>query len=255
MSVFRQTSVAPAFEHFTWQDLNRRRLQPELMDAPGLAPEEHARALKGLRRINLISRSDQILWEPLRRILSQWQEARPLRILDVATGAGDVPLRLARRAAAEGQQVEFSACDMSGTAIDFAREESVRQEIAVGFFQHDVLESDMPQGYDVILCSLFLHHLPRPKAVKFLQNAREAAGTAVLVNDLLRSKKGFALALAGTRLLSRSNIVHNDGLLSVQAAFTMEEVRAMAAKAGMEKVWLARHWPERFLLEWRRDVE
>ncbi len=38
---------------------HRRR---ELMDQPGLDPVEHARALRGLGRINRVSRSDAILW-------------------------------------------------------------------------------------------------------------------------------------------------------------------------------------------------
>ena len=36
--------------------LNNRDRQPEVMDQPGLNPEEHAKALMGLRRINTISR-------------------------------------------------------------------------------------------------------------------------------------------------------------------------------------------------------
>ena len=36
--------------------LNNRDRQPEVMDQPGLDPREHAKALKGLRRINTISR-------------------------------------------------------------------------------------------------------------------------------------------------------------------------------------------------------
>jgi hypothetical protein len=81
---------------------------------------------------------------------------------------------------------------------------------------------------------------------------REAAGKLALINDLLRSTAGWCLAYLGTRLLTRSEMVHTDGLLSVQAAFTMAEVRALADTAGWEKAELHWRWPYRFLLQWRR---
>jgi hypothetical protein len=68
-----------------------RRLQPELMDQPGLDPARHRQALRGLRRINFWSRSAGILWPALAGLARAAQ--RPLRVLDQATGGGDVPNR------------------------------------------------------------------------------------------------------------------------------------------------------------------
>jgi SAM-dependent methyltransferase len=67
----------------------------------------------------------------------------------------------------------------------------------------------------------------------------------VLVNDLIRSPLGYGLAWAGTRLLSRSWIVHTDGPRSVQGAFQLAEVAAMAERAGLRGASLRRCWPER----------
>jgi hypothetical protein len=53
-------------------------------------------------------------------------------------------------------------------------------------------------------------------------------------------------------VLTTSAVVHVDGPRSVEAAFTLEEVRALADQAGLENATLARHWPYRFLLAWRR---
>jgi hypothetical protein len=77
--------------------LSQRRRRPEVMDQPGLSPPRHARALRGLARINFWSGSAGILWRPL-AALCRRPDTQHLRVLDLATGGGDVPIRLWRRA-------------------------------------------------------------------------------------------------------------------------------------------------------------
>ena len=43
-----------------------------------------------------------------------------------------------------------------------------------------------------------------------------------------------------------------DGPLSVRAAFSTQEVRALAEQAGMVSAQVCRRWPWRFLLTWKR---
>jgi len=229
-----------------------RRLQPELMDQPELEPDAHYAALTGLRRINRLSRSDAILWPPLRDFLLHWKEPRPARVLDLATGGGDVLLRLARRARQSWLPAEFAGCDMSPRAQAFATEAAAKSEVPVSFFECDVLRAGVPAGYDVLMTSLFLHHLEDAEATRFLHEARAAAGSLLLVNDLLRTRLGRALAWLGPRLLTRSPVVHTDARLSVRAAFTMAEIQDVAREAGLASARFSRHWPERFRMVWVR---
>ena len=120
------------------------------------------------------------------------------------------------------------------------------------FFVADAANSSLPNGYDVAMCSLFLHHLTNDEAESFLRKMAAAACQLVLVNDLRRSMTGLALAYVGTRLLSRSPVVHIDGALSVRAAFTLAEVRELAERAGLRGAIVMRQWPYRYLLTWRR---
>src|SRR6266436_6601208 len=98
--------------------LRTRRRRPEIMDQPGLSPARHARALRGLARINFFSGSTRILWRPLAELS---RELRPLRILDVATGGGDLPVRLARKAQRAGLSWRLEGCDKSPIAIEHAQ--------------------------------------------------------------------------------------------------------------------------------------
>jgi hypothetical protein len=99
---------------------------------------------------------------------------------------------------------------------------------------------------------LFWHHLAEPDGIKLLERMAAAARRAVLVDDLVRSRLGFALVWVGSYLLTRSSVVHTDGPLSVRAALSLAEARELAERAGLHGATIRRHWPERFLLTWRK---
>ena len=232
--------------------LERRFRQPEIMDQPGLDPELHRHALRGLARINFVSGSVRILWKPLREFLRA--KGGTVRVLDVGSGAGDVCIELWRRARRAGLPLEIDGCDVSPTALAFARNAGAEQQADVRFFEHDALRGDLPNGYDVVLSSLFLHHLDEPDAVGLLARMKQATSSMILINDLRRCRGGYLLAYFGTRLLSRSTVTHVDGPLSVEAAFTVSEAASLAEKAGLVGATVSKRWPCRYLLAWKRGL-
>lgn len=223
--------------------LARRECIPELMDDPALDPAEHRRALAGLARLNRVSDSPGVLWPAIRELA----RVGPVRVLDVATGSGDVPRALAAKAARAGlTTVTFAGCDISPTAIDAA----ARAAPGLSFFVHDAIRDPLPTGYDVVTCSLFLHHLSEDDAVTLLGRLAAAAGRMVLVNDLARSRFNYLSVWAACRLLTRSPVVRFDGPASVRSAFTAAEAAALAARAGLAGAVVRRRFPCRFLLTW-----
>jgi 2-polyprenyl-3-methyl-5-hydroxy-6-metoxy-1,4-benzoquinol methylase len=232
-------------------DMRQRRLQPEVMDQPDLDRRLHVEALRGLERINLISGSARILWPALRQLARQ---AGPegVRVLDVATGAGDVPIRLWQRARKAGLPLRIDGCDRSGRAVAHARQRAEQRQADVTFFEWDALQGPLPEGYDALISSLFLHHLDDEQAVGLLGRMAAAARRLLLINDLERSLAGFLLAYLGTRVLSGSPVVHTDGPLSVAAAFTRDEALALGHRAGLSGAVVQRRWPFRYLLTWSR---
>jgi len=235
--------------------LAARNRQPELMDQPGLDERLHGEALRSLSRINVVSRTSAMIWEPIRHLALETRPARPLRILDVACGGGDVALGLARLANRAGVAVHIDGCDINAVAVAHASDAADRQKITnVGFFQHDALKQPLPDGYDIVTCSLFLHHLDDSDAGLMLRSMAAAAAQMVVASDLRRSRLGYALACIACRLLTRSPIVRVDGPLSVAAAFTIEEARELAARFGLTGTIILSRWPQRFLLVWRKSL-
>ena len=228
----------------------QRSRRPELMDQPGLEAAEHERALRGLGRINTLSRVRSILWPPIERLARLKGGDGPLRVLDLATGGGDTPIALAQRAAARELHLDIAGCDISPQAVQYARSQATARGVHVSFFVLDALRQELSSDYDVLCCSLFLHHLSETDAATLLTRMAAAAQRLVLVDDLVRSRWGYVLALAGCHVLSRSRVVHFDGPTSVAAAYTPGEVLSLAERAGLRGANLTRHWPERFLMTW-----
>jgi len=243
----------------TLAQLAVRRRRPEIMDRPDLDAGRHHRALDGLARLNAWSGCARILWRPIRQLA--WElgrdalgepTARPLSLLDVACGSGDLALALWKRARRSGVRLEICGLDASPVAVEHARERAAEKGAAIEFRRGDALSDDQSGTWDVVTCSTFLHHLDEDEAAHCLARLDARARRLLLVNDLERSRAGWALAVAATRLLSSSEIVHVDGPRSVEGAFTRAEVRALADRAGLADARIDARFPCRWLLSRRK---
>lgn len=227
-----------------------RDRQPEVMDQPNLDEREHYRALQGLATINWFSRSAAIIWPSIAELSRQLN--RPIHILDVACGGGDVAISLWQKCQSRKIPATMAGCDISLRAVEFAKGNARKKNAQVSFFCHDILQNELSNEYDVVMCSLFLHHLSESDAIVLLQRMADATRHTVLVNDLCRSNAGLMLAILGSHLLSRSPVVHTDAPLSVRAAFTMPEVLLLAQQANLAGGKVGAHWPFRFLFSWKK---
>lgn len=233
--------------------LSQRDRQPELMDQPGLDAAVHRCALAGLGKANAIGRIARHIWGAVCGSNVHPANGQPLRVLDIASGGGDITIAIAKLAAAHGVRLEIDGCDVSPTAIEFAERAAQRAGVSnVQFRQLDVLVDPLDE-YDLVMSTLFLHHLTGDEARNLLERMGRAARRLVLVDDLQRNRLGYAYAWAGVRLLTRSKIVHTDGPLSVRAAFTIDEAVALAREAGWQDVRVKSHWPQRFLMTWKKS--
>ena len=226
----------------------KQKRVPEIMDSPDISPESHHRALDGLEHINSWSNSAGIVWSQIEPLL---ESGRVVRILDVATGGGDVPIALWKKAGHAGAKLEIAGCDKSPVAIEHAKRNAEKQGAAIHWFTWDLFTDPVPQGYDIVVSSLFMHHLDSSQAVAFLKKLAGGAGQRLIVNDLRRSTTGWVLAVSAACVLG-SRVVCADGPRSVRAAYTMAESAALAAQAGLTDAKIEPRFPFRFVLSWSR---
>ena len=209
---------------------------PELMDRADASPVELEAALRSLRGLNRYFGSYRIVRHFLRRWIKRGDR---LRVLDLATGSADIPRIIADYTRKVGAETEIDAIDFQPSTVGIARRLSSEYS-EITCHCDDVLTFDSPEPYDIVTCSLALHHFTQEDAVSLLRRCRELSRRFVLVTDL---RRGF-LATAGVALLTalfyRDRMTRADGRASVERAFTMGELCALARRAGWRDFGAAR---------------
>lgn len=221
----------------------------EWMDDPALAPGDHDLALRGLARLNAISRAHRLLWPRVRALAARC--GRPLRVLDLATGGGDQPARLDALARRHGVRLHWILSDCSAHALERAHARAVACGVRCEAVRVDALREPLPEA-DLVVNSLFLHHFDPDDATRILAAMRRAARLAVGVTDLRRTRPAFGLVWLGSRLLTRSPVVHHDAAASVRAAHEPAEIRALLAGAGLDDATVEVADAVRWRLWWER---
>lgn len=237
--------------------LRGRVLEGELMDDPGLPEPEHRRALAALRRINRFSRVVDSLWPGVAAAAAARAAGSggEVVVVDVATGSGDVLVGVLSRAKGAGIAAHGVAVDVSPVALAETAARAAEAGVRVETREQDVTATGLAGAdgsADVAMCSLFLHHLTEEQVVGVLREMRRV-GRRVLVSDLERCRLGLIGAWLAGRLGTRSRIVRVDAVRSVRAAFTVDELKGLADRAGLTEAQVRRVWPFRMLLMWPSD--
>jgi 2-polyprenyl-3-methyl-5-hydroxy-6-metoxy-1,4-benzoquinol methylase len=202
----------------------------EMMDRPQPVSAELERDLERLRQLNRWFGSYRLVSTFIRRWIVPGAK---MQVVDLATGSGDLPRLLVDHARMIGAQIEIDAIDQQAATLEIARSLSTEYP-EISFHAANVLEWDRAQGYDIVLCSLALHHFSDRDAVKLLQRCRELSKRFVLVSDL---RRGFLLRTGVymlTAVIFREPMTRFDARLSADRAFSFAEMRELATRAGWE---------------------
>lgn len=224
----------------------RRVLTSEWLDLGGFSGPEVADDLRQLRWINRHCGGVRLVLRRLERLLEEdGPPTAALRILDVATGSADLPLRLVEWAGRRGLRLRVVALDRNPSVLRVARAET-RGVSEVCLVRADARALPVRAGsFDYALCSLFLHQLDESSGLALLRSLLETVGRAVLVNELRRGALHYAAAWALARALTRNPITRNDAPASVRNAYTPQELRALGRSSGAARVEVWRHAPFR----------
>jgi SAM-dependent methyltransferase len=201
--------------------------EPELMDRPQPVTPELEVDLRNLRQLNRYFGSYRLIKYFLRRWLKPGSR---MRILDLATGSGDIPRMIVDYARSVNVAVAIDAIDQQGSTVEIAR------GLSAGYPEIDFREGDIlsltREPSDMVLCSLALHHFSEADAVAVLKRCRELSNRYVLVSDLRRGALASVGVFLLTGLLFREEMTRVDARLSAERAFSFREFRMLAERAG-----------------------
>ncbi len=212
-------------------------LVPEIMDRPGNEPKLLRADLRVLEDINRLLGGYHI---PL-LYLPGFLTGKLLTILDLATGAADVPRAIVNWARARRVRVEITAVDGNPEILRVARENTTNWP-EIRLEQQDLLALPYPAAsFDVVLCSLALHHFSEADAVAILRRVHDIARGGWIINDLRRNRIAIGLSKLMARTIITNPIARFDAPASCERAFTIPEWQTMAERAGMKRFTIRRH--------------
>jgi 2-polyprenyl-3-methyl-5-hydroxy-6-metoxy-1,4-benzoquinol methylase len=210
----------------------------EMMDRPQPVSDELERDLKRIRQLNRWFGSYRLLLNFIRRWIksakadsSDGEPSARTRIVDLATGSGDIPRLIVDYARQIGTRVEIDALDRQPATLEIAKKLSTEYG-EISYCEANILEWNPSEPYDIVLCTLALHHFSDEDAVRLLRRCQELSRKFVLVSDL---RRGFLLK-AGvyllTALIFREPMTRYDARLSAARAFSFSEMQTLARHAG-----------------------
>jgi len=210
--------------------MNRRfdPATPELMDRPQSVSAELERDLWNLRALNRWLGSYALI----RHFLRRWiRPGEKMRIIDLATGSGDIPRLIVDHARTIGAKVEIDALDRQPATLEIARRLSANYQ-EINFVEANILEWAPANFYDIVHCSLVLHHFSEDNAIHVLRRCRELSRKFVLVSDLRRGLLASIGVYLLTALIFRNPMTKFDARLSAARAFSFTEMHELAQQAS-----------------------
>lgn len=213
--------------------LSVRSNRAELLDGDAIPVERLAENFQDISRVNRLFGGTAVVLRLLERVLAN-RPAQAWTLLDVATGAADIPAAVLAWAVRRGIPIEITATDVSEEVLVIARRQA-RAEIKLE--RADACALPYRDGqFDIVTCSLALHHFSDDEAVTALREMRRVARHALIINDLRRCLSGYLAARAFAAFCTRNELTRNDAPLSVERAFTTAELAALARRAELGEV-------------------
>lgn len=229
-------------------DFSRRARIPELMDAPCSYPELQ-QCLRDLVRVNHLTLAYRPTLQWLQHCLANTTpRPDPLRIVDVGCGLGDTLRTIERWARRRRLAVELTGIDINPHATRAAAEETTGS--AIRWITADAFSYRPPEGIDVIISSLFTHHLSDQDVVRFLSWMEDTARMGWFVSDLHRHPVPYYLFKLWSQVMGWHRFVQHDGPVSILRSFTRQDWKRFCLRAGLpdELVRIEWHVPFRLCL-------
>lgn len=222
---------------------------PELMDDFHCSGTTVEQTLRELDFINRHLGGNRITLQAVFKLMPEQVAAgRVLHLADLGCGSGDMLRRIARRARRLGLPLRLTGFDANPFIVEFARVRS-GDFPEIDYRVADVRSEEFrSEQFDIITCTLFLHHFSDEELSDMLTGLRRQARIGLVVNDLHRHWLAFHAIRILTRLFSRSSMVRYDAPLSVLRSFVRSDWKAYLQKAGIGRYHLRWRWAFRWQL-------
>lgn len=203
-------------------------------------------ALNKLAKINQWLGGNVVTLNGIKALLKSHDRSKPLTIIDLGCGGGDILRQLSRYGKRKGYKFKLIGLDANKHTIAYAQESS-RQYDNIKYKTMDIFSEDFHNlEYDIVLSTLFLHHFKEQELVTFLKPVVEKASLGMVVNDLHRHKLAYYLFKLLSLTIKNQTIVQ-DGLTSVLRGFKRNELESISKQLNTRYII---KWKWAFRFQW-----
>lgn len=230
-------------------DLSKRSSEEEIMDDLSDNSQSLYRALKELDIINKWLGGNAITINAMKNLLIG-DRKKVWHIADLGCGSGEMLRKIVEIARKLDVTVVCIGFDANTNVVKYAQDHCIGYP-EISFASENILEHEFKnRHFDVILCTLFLHHFDENTLIDLFQQFKNQS-KKVIINDLHRHWFAYYSIKWITKVFSKSSMVQNDACLSVWRAFTKSELKSILNKANINTYHLNWRWAFR----WRLIIE
>ena len=227
-------------------DTSHRSSEIEMMDDFTIEGVVFRDTLDKLEIINRFLGGNKLTIHGLKKLLENQSKNKTITIVDLGCGHGDILRDVAEFGRKKNYSFKLIGIDANFAAIEYARELS-KEYSELSFEMIDIFSEDFKkQSYDIVLCTLFLHHFKNEELISFLKSTIKKATIGVVINDLHRHKLAYYLfKLIG--FFIKNKMIREDGLISILRAFNRKDLENISIQM---KVQFSIQWKWAFRYLW-----
>jgi 2-polyprenyl-3-methyl-5-hydroxy-6-metoxy-1,4-benzoquinol methylase len=220
------------------------RDREEHIDNPMLPDAQRTSLIRKLDRLNRALGAYQWIFAALGRFLDAGRGSEEVSVLDLGSGHGTFPIRLAQQGRIGRHRLRVVGSDLAPAYVAEAQRAAVRQNVAVEFRVVDALALDrVGERFDVLTCTQTVHHFPPELLASMMVSARTHAKRGVLFFDAQRSALNIlGVAALGAVASGGDPMFLHDALVSVRRMYSPGELELLARCAPGGEVYRARNF-------------
>ena len=223
-----------------------RTSNPEIMDDFNMEGDELKNALDKISKINRLLGGNKITLDGIKELIKNNEKQNEITILDVGCGNGDMLRSLAEYAESNNLKFKLIGIDANNYTVNYARQLSVIYPNIKYHCQDIFTESFKELKYDIVLCTLTLHHFNEEEILKLLKIFYINSRIGIVINDLQRSAIAYRLFQLVCVVFRLEKMTREDGLTSILRGFKKKELVEFSEELKFKKYKINWRWAFRY---------